>query len=128
MVGKSDATPRLGWLPGAGTILSIAACYGTLATISVLSLLGVTVVINPGVWAGAISLFAVLAVVGLAVSYWRHRIVGPLVVAALAAALIIWVMFGSYSRVMELLGFAGLGTAAIWDWHLKKCEHRSGVR
>jgi len=40
-----------------------------LATLAILSLLGVTLVVNPGLWAGAISFFAVLAVIGVAVGY-----------------------------------------------------------
>ncbi len=123
---RSNATPRFGWLAGAGTVLAMAACYGTLAIVSVLSLLGVTIVINPGVWAGAISLFAVLALVGVAVSYPRHRTVGPVVIGALGAGLVLWAMFGSYSRIVELIGFAGLITAAIWDWRLKRCESPTG--
>jgi hypothetical protein len=124
--GRSKATPRFGWLAGAGTVLSITACYGTLAVVSVLSLLGVTLAINPGVWAGAISLFALLALGGVALSYRRHRIGGPLAIAAIGAALVVWAMVGSYSRIAELAGFAGLITAAIWDWRLQKCERPAG--
>jgi hypothetical protein len=113
-------------LAGAGTVLAIAACYGTLATVSVLSLLGVTLVINPGVWAGAISLFAVLALFGVLLSYREHRVRGPLVIAALGTALVLWAMFGSYIRIIELIGFAGLITAAVWDWRLKKCKSPTG--
>jgi hypothetical protein len=126
MADRSNATPRFAWLASAGTVLAIAACYGTLATVSVLSLLGVTLVINPGVWAGAISLFAVLALFGVLLSYREHRVRGPLVIAALGTALVLWAMFGSYSRIIELIGFAGLITAAIWDWRLKKCESPTG--
>lgn len=122
MAERSNATPRFGWLAGAGTVLAIAACYGTLATVSVLSLLGVTLVINPGVWAGAISLFALLALFGVLLSYRQHRVRGPLTIAAVGTVLVLWAMFGSYSRIIELIGFAGLITAAIWDWRLKKCE------
>jgi hypothetical protein len=74
------------------------------------------------VWAGAISLFAFLSLVGVALSYPRHRTAGPVVIAALGAGLVLWAMFGSYNRIVELMGFAGLITAAVWDWRLKKCE------
>ncbi len=122
MAERSNATPRFGWLAGAGTVLAIAACYGTLATVSVLSLLGVTLVINPGVWAGAISLFAVLALLGVLLSYRQHRVRGPLTIAAMGTVLVLWAMFASYNRIVEIVGFSGLITAAIWDWRLKKCE------
>jgi hypothetical protein len=112
-------------LAGADTVLSITACYGTLAVLSVLSLLGVTLAINPGVWAWAISLFALLALGGVTLviggaawgsaGYRNYR-----------AALVVWAMVGSYSRIAELAGFAGLITAAIWDWRLQKCEKPGG--
>lgn len=119
---KSNATPRFGWVAGACTVVSITACYGTLATVGLLSLLGVTLAINKGVWAGTISLFALLAFLGVTLSYRVHRVMGPLFIAAVGAGLVVWAMFGSYSRVVEIMGFAGLITAAIWDWRLKKCE------
>jgi len=122
MAERSNATPRFGWLAGAGTVLAIAACYGTMATIGVLSLLGVTLAINKGVWAGAISLFALLALFGVLLSYRQHRVRGPLTIAAVGTVLVLWAMFGSYNRIVEIVGFSGLITAAIWDWRLKKCE------
>jgi len=36
--------------------------------------------------------------------------------------LVLWAMFASYNRIVEIVGFSGLITAAIWDWRLKKCE------
>ncbi|MFQ5931270.1 MAG: MerC domain-containing protein [Nitrospiraceae bacterium] len=109
-------------MAGTGTVLAIAACYGTMAIVTLLSLLGVTLAINKGVWAGAISLFALLALLGVVLGYREHRMRGPLVIGALGAALVLWAMFGSYSRIVEIMGFAGLITAALWDWRLKKCE------
>jgi hypothetical protein len=93
-----------------------------MAIVTLLSLLGVTLAINKGVWAGAISLFAILALLGVVLSYRQHRVKGPLVIAALGAILVLWAMFGSYSRIVEIMGFAGLITATVWDWRLKKCE------
>jgi hypothetical protein len=122
MADRSNATPRFRWLAGAGTVLAIAACYGTMATIGMLSLLGVTLAINKGVWAGTITLFALLALFGVLLSYRQHRVRGPLTIAAVGTVLVLWAMFGSYNRIVEIVGFSGLITAAIWDWRLKKCE------
>ncbi|MDH3672668.1 MAG: hypothetical protein OES46_16175 [Gammaproteobacteria bacterium] len=69
MEHKPPALQRFGWLPGVATILAIAACYGTVLVITALSLLGITLVVHEGVWAGAISVFALLAVVGMALGY-----------------------------------------------------------
>ena len=78
--------------------------------------------LHEGAWAGAISVFAVLAVVGMALRYRRHRALPPLVLAALGAALIVWVMFGVYHLAVELAGFALLVAATIWDWRVKQKE------
>ncbi|MPZ30236.1 MAG: MerC family mercury resistance protein [Rhodospirillales bacterium] len=112
----SDRSSKASWLPSAATALAILSCYGTTALIGLLSLLGVTLVIDEGVWVGAIAIFAALATVAVAMSYRRHRIIGPTVVAALGLGLILWAMFGSYSRVIELVGFVLLIAAALWDW------------
>ena len=112
MSGRSS---KASWFPRAATALAILACYGTTVLIGLLSLLGVTLAINEGVWAGVI-VFAALATAAIAMSYRRHRVIGPTVVAALGLGLILWVMFGSYSRVIELVGFVLLIAAALWDW------------
>lgn len=112
----SNGGSKASWFPRAATALAVLSCYGTVALIGLLSLLGITLAIDEGVWAGAIAIFATLATVAVAMSYRRHRIVGPTSVAALGLGLILWVMFGSYSRVIELVGFALLIAAALWDW------------
>jgi rhodanese-related sulfurtransferase len=114
----SDGSGRGSWFPRVATALAILACYGTTALIGLLSLLGVSLAVNEGIWAGAIGVFAALAMIAIAVSYRRHRIVGPALVAALGLGLILWVMFGSYSRVIELSGFVLLIAATLWDWRV----------
>ena len=102
-------------LPGFAAVLSIVACYGTLAFASILSLLGISINIHEGAWAGAITLFAWLAIVGVAINFRRYNTVGPLIIATAGAVLITWVMFMSFSRSLEILGFVLLITAAFWD-------------
>jgi hypothetical protein len=119
---------RSSWLAGAGAILSILACYGTIALIAILSLMGISLAVNEQAWAAAIVAFAILALLGVALGYRFHRNFGPLAVAALGALLIVLAMYGSgflssaaglNPRAVELLGFAALLLAAIWDWRLK---------
>jgi rhodanese-related sulfurtransferase len=112
----SDGNSVSSWVPGAATALAILSCYGTAAAIGLLSLLGVSLALDEGIWAGAISVFATLAAIAIAASYRRHRIVGPTAIAALGLGLILWVMFGSYSRAVELAGFVLLIAATLWDW------------
>lgn len=110
---------RWEWLPGAATVCSIVACYGTLAVVGVLSVMGVGIALHEGAWAGVISLFAVIAAAGIAFGYRHHRVVGPLVLAIFGVALVLWVMFGSFNRVLEIAGFAALVAATLWDWRAK---------
>ncbi len=117
---------RFAWVPGAGTVLALLACYGTAAIVGLLSLLGVSLGIHEGAWAAAIGLFALLATIGVAAGYRRHRSIWPLALATLGTGAILWAMFGSYSRVVELAGFAGLVAAAIWDWRAKRRRSDGG--
>ena len=112
------------WFPGLAAFLAIVACYGTLGLVAGLSLLGVTLDIPQGPWAGAITLFAWLALGGVLVSFRRHRGIGPVILAAAGVVLITWVMFVSFSRALELLGFASLISAALWDRRCQRCEKK----
>ncbi len=116
---------RLGWLAGAGTVLAVLACYGTLAVVSGLSLLGVSLAVHEGAWAVVIGVFAVVALLGIGVGYRHHRVAGPLVIAAVGTALVLWAMAVSYDRALEIAGFAGLILAAIWDWRVKRHSRAS---
>lgn len=120
---------RSSWLAGAGTILSILACYGTLALVAILSLIGVTLAVNVHVWAAAIVVFAVLALLGVALGYRFHRNFGPLIVATFGTLLIVLSIYGTRflsaraglnPHIVELSGFVALLLAAVWDWQLKR--------
>jgi energy-coupling factor transporter transmembrane protein EcfT len=123
---KAKATS---WLAGAGALLSLAACYGTLGLIALLSMMGVTFALNVHVWAGVIVAFALLAVLGISLGYRHHRNANPSRLAIVGAVLVIWAMYGSEaivdllhvpSFVVELAGFTALIAAAYWDWRLKQ--------
>ncbi len=123
MAEKTEA--RWDWLPGIATTCSILVCYGTLAVLGVLSLMGVGIVLHEGAWAAVISVFAVLAALGIGFSYRRHRSMGPIALATVGALMVLWAMFGSYSRAAEIAGFAALVAATLWDWRAKR-RLRSG--
>ena len=106
---------RWPWLPAVTTAAAVVACYGTVATVALLSLLGIGIVVHEGAWAGIISVFAVLASAALVLGYGRHGKPGPAVLGAVGAALIVWTMLASYDRIVEIAGFAALVVAAIWD-------------
>lgn len=120
MTEASCVSRKWDWLASVATALSIVACYGTLLTISALSLLGVSLAVHTRLWAGAIVFFALLSVVGIWLGYRRHRAPMPLLLAAAGVALIVWVMFGAFNRLLELAGFSALLLAVAWDWRLKR--------
>jgi hypothetical protein len=112
---------RSAWHPAFGivaTALALTACYGTLALVSVLSLVGVTVEIENGLWAAAIVAFFGLAV-GL-IAFRNAGAYGPTLLGVLGFGLIFWVMFGVYSWTTELTAFAILVTATFWNRLVQK--------
>jgi hypothetical protein len=124
----SSTRRQLVWLPAAGTLLSILSCYGILAIITGLSLMGITLAFNVHVWAVMIVAFALIAVLGLALGYRQHGSTGALMLGIVGAIVVIFSLYGSQAiRTMgiprdavEIVGFAGLIAAAIWDWRLRK--------
>src|SRR5262249_35136550 len=77
-------------------LLSILSCYGTLGVITGLSLMGVTLAVNVHVWAAAIMVFALLAVLGLTLGYRQHRSSGALVLGMLGALVVIFSLYGGH--------------------------------
>lgn len=114
------ALARRGLAGTAALLASMLACYGTLAATLLLSLLGVSLAINPRAWAGAIVLFAALATAAVAGGLRRYRSPLPLALALLGTLVLAYVQFGSYRPVIELAGFALLA-AAVWrDFGLRR--------
>lgn len=94
---------------------SIIACYGVLAVVTVLGLLGMTVKLDPSVWVGVIVAFLALALLGLALNALAHRRIDPLLVGAGGALLVCYALLGSYDWRPEAAGFAAVLGAALWD-------------
>jgi hypothetical protein len=128
MSEMSNRRQQFAWLPAAGTLLSICSWYGTLAIITGLSLMGITLAVNVHVWAVVIVAFALVAVLDLALSRRRHLSRGPLVLGIVGALVVIFSLYGSQAigamgiprDAVEIVGFTGLVAAAIWDWQLRK--------
>ena len=120
MSEKNISETRLSRLGTVTSLLAVATCYGTLAAVALLSLIGVSVEIDEGMLVKLITGLLVLALSGMGYSYRLHRHPGPLLLSLAAAALLLWVFYGSYSRPLELAGFAALVIAAVWDFRVKK--------
>ena len=117
---QSNPLQRLGRYSGAAVVLSMVACYGTLALVAILSLAGVTMSVHEGAWAAVIVVFAWIAVLAMGVNIRAFRSFGPFVLSGIGALLVSWVMIVDYSRVLEIIGFALLIVAALRDRQLRR--------
>lgn len=118
--GASSKSSRLSWLGSVTGLLAVAACYGTLAVVALLSLIGVSVDISEASLVKLITVLLSLSLLGLGYSYRLHRHFGPLSLGLAAAVMLFWVFYASYAKPLELCGFATLVIASVWDWIVKK--------
>lgn len=108
------------WVGSATSLLAVLACYGTLAAVGLLSVIGISVELDEGLLVRLISGLLILALAGMLYSYSVHRHPGPLLLSVASAALLLWVFYGPYSKPLELTGFAFLVVASVWDFRAKK--------
>lgn len=106
--------------------LALLSCYGTLAIVALLSVLGVTVAVNESAWAASIILFALLTTGIIALGVRRHKHKSALVMAIGGVAVLVYAMAISYHLVTEVVGFALLGTATWRDYDLRRWAPVSG--
>lgn len=97
---------------------AIVACYGLLALVSGLAVLGLSVPLDARVWAAAIVVLTALAPVGLALNWRVHRSIGPVAIVVAGALLVLYAVLGSYDWRIEAAGFAAMVGAALWDRRL----------
>jgi len=116
------------WLGSAASLLAVVACYGTLAAVALLSIIGISIKIDESTLAKLITGLLALALGGIGYSYSVHRHPGPLMLSVASAAMLLWVFYGGYSKPLELSGFAGLIIASISDFRTKKrvCVDKCG--
>ena len=101
-------------------ILALAACYGAIAALAGLSLLGVTIVLNKSAWALAITGLAVATALFVIAGWCKHKRLGPCLLAGCGAALIAYVMTVNYDAVIEAVGFAFLAAGTLWDFRIRR--------
>ena len=111
-----EMTGKFAWLPGAAAVAAFVACNCTFLLVGLLSLFGVTLVINPHVQAAAISIFALLTLVFVFFGYRSYRKVGPLILSLIGALVVIGTMYIAFSKIAETVGLVLLIAAGIWSW------------
>ncbi len=100
--------------------LAACACYGTLAALALLSVLGVTLVVNDAAVAGIVALLAALAAAVVGLGIRKHGSAMPILPAAVGAAFVVYAMLVRYDSRIEFAGFVLLAAAVAWDWRLRK--------
>jgi len=106
------AMARRGLLGSLALALSVLACYGALAATALLSLAGITLAINPALWAGTIVTLGALATAAVAAGVHKHGAITPLGFALAGSAALVYVQFVDYKVGLELIAF-GLLTAGV---------------
>jgi arsenite methyltransferase len=97
---------------------SLLGCYGTLALVGLLAMLGITVSVNEALWAAAIAGAALIAAVATGFNARRHRQPWPLMVAGIGAGLVVYAMFVAYDPLVEAAGFGFLIGAVALDLYM----------
>lgn len=120
MASPREATRRLAGLSGVTALLACVACNGIGVLAVILSLFGITLVINPHMQAAAISLFALITVVFVYLSYNSHRNIKPLILAGIGAIFIVGTMYIAFNKIVESIGLLMLIAAAVWSWRTSK--------
>ena len=122
--GTDNPGAGRGKLPLIFAALAFIACNGTLVLIAILSAIGISISINPHLQAVAISLFAILTLALVFRDFRKHRGVGPLVLATLASATLIGIMYIQYNKILESIALLALFAAALWSWglHRRHCS------
>ena len=111
---------RRGFMGALALGLAVLSCYGTLAAVTLLAVLGAGRTLDEGLWAGAIALFTVLAVAAIATGLRYHRGPGATAMALAGAGAIGYALFVDYSAVVELAGFVLLALAVWRDIVLRR--------
>jgi len=103
-----------------GLAFALLACYGTLAAVGLISLLGFSLSLNEGLWAAVIVAAAMLTTALIGMAMRKHRSAVPLIVALIATAGLAYTMFINYSVIAEIICFLLLGGATWHDFHLRR--------
>ncbi|MGM0559492.1 MAG: MerC family mercury resistance protein [Pseudomonadota bacterium] len=106
-------TSRVG---AVAALVAFLTCYGTLGLVLILSLLGVSLAINETIWSATILSATAVAVLAIAAGFTKHRRILPPLLVCAGAALIFYVLLGSYHVLLEGLGFVLLIAGVATDF------------
>jgi SAM-dependent methyltransferase len=114
------ALARRGLVGSLALALSILACYGTLAATVLLSLAGITLAINPALWAGTIVSLGALAMAAVASGVHRHGTYAAVALAVTGSAMLAYLQFVDFSVSLELFAFGLLAAGVGLDFSQRR--------
>ena len=102
------------------SLFALIACYGTIASVALLSFLGISVEIDEALMIKIVTVLLAAALLGMLYSWRSHRNIIPLILSLISTSILMWVFYGTDSKALELLGFLLLLIASILDFRSKK--------
>ncbi|KAA0012762.1 methyltransferase domain-containing protein [Billgrantia pellis] len=96
-------------------LLALLSCYGILALLVLLPLLGVHLALDEGLWSGAIATLVLLTLAIVTAGMRRYRTPWPALVGFAGSLCLLYALFVDYSLALELSGFVLLAAAVAWD-------------
>lgn len=106
-------------------VLAVLTCYGVLALTALLPLLGIRLVLDESLWAGAIVLFTVLTAVAVLAGIRAHGGRMPAALAVAGAGMVLHALLVDYHALVELAGFVLLAVAVLRDVYLHRRTRRA---
>ncbi len=131
MTTKSPVTASTdkpqGKLAAVFAIFAFIACNGLVIMIAALSLIGVSISINPHLQAAAISLFSVVTLSLVFIGFRKNRRIGPFILATIATVTLIGTMYIHFNKIIESLGLLALFVSTLWSWQINRtrCDSSS---
>jgi len=126
MTAKSPGTDSTekphGRLAAVFAIFTFITCNGLVILVAVFSIIGITISINPHIQAAAISLFSIATLTLVFREFKKNRIIGPLILAAAATAILIGTMYIHFDKIGESFGLLALFASALWSWQASRIQ------
>ena len=106
-----------------GSIFSTLCCLGFPAIISLLTAIGAGFLINDAILVPFLIISLVIAIIGIFISWLRHKKTFPFILAIISSVVIFVFLFVVYAKVLIYAGLIGLVVSSIFSsLCIKKCE------
>lgn len=118
-----DSLDRIGSIGALAAAIAAPCCFPLFAALAATLGLGVLARFEPTVLY-LFQAFAFVAVLGLALSYRKHRHASPVGIGLLGAIAIAYSFYWSASGALLYAGLAAIVGASIWNWFCSRQQER----